>query len=81
MVITNSDTTRDADGYLILTAPPNRFRVVLVDYFDPPGPDAGFVLGDCEDQETAVKLAKAHNKDFVHGFVYDDSGRRVFSTR
>lgn len=58
-------------------APPGKFRVLGVDTFE--GPFADYIIADCDDKETAIKLATAHGGEMSPVYVYDELGRFLFS--
>jgi hypothetical protein len=59
-------------------APPGRFRVLVVDSFSNPPFGEPFVIADCDDKDTATKLAMAHGSNFQPTYVYDDQGGYLF---
>ena len=59
-------------------APPGKFRVLGVDTFANPPLGEPYVIGDCDDKKTAIKLASAQGGLMNPVYVYDSEGRFVF---
>jgi hypothetical protein len=63
----------------VLTAPPGKFRVVLVDTFEPPG-EGHVVLGDYDKLEDALARAREETPGNPR-YVYDDKGRELSKSK
>lgn len=59
-------------------APSGKFRVLGVDLFTNAPLGDSFVIADCDDEESAFKMARAHGTESQPAYVYNANGKYLY---